>query len=309
MAHSHAHGSELTAGRMAMAVGLTGAFVVAEAAAGAISHSLALLSDAGHNFADALALVLCWYALYAAKKPSNARRTFGFHRVGIFAALVNAASLAVIAVLIFWEAVVRLRHPEPVRSGVMVGVAVAAILINGLITLWLHGGARNNLNVRSAYLHMLGDMVSAAGVVIAGFVVAATGASFADPIVSFLIGALIFWSSWGILVEAVDVLLESVPAGLDMASVEQAIDSVDGVMNVHDLHVWTVGPGVVACCCHILVAEQSVRSGQQVLRTVAELLERRFGITHATIQVEVEGCEANDMYCALRVHEHAGHTH
>jgi cobalt-zinc-cadmium efflux system protein len=302
--HHHHHHGAVTGRRMVFSVGLTLAFVLGESAAGLFSHSLALLSDAGHNFADALALVLAWYALGAARRPANASRTFGYHRVGILAALVNAVTLVVIAVLIFWEAFQRLRSPAPVQSGLMIGVALAALLMNTVISLWLRGEAKHDLNVRSAYLHMVGDALSSLGVVAAGAMIAITGNTTADPAVSLLIGALILWSSGGILTEAVTVLLEAAPSSLDMAAVEQEIQSVSGVMDVHDLHVWSVATGIVACSCHILVAEQSVRSGQQVLRAVAELLEHRFGITHTTVQVEVEGCEPNDMYCTMR---HAHH--
>jgi cobalt-zinc-cadmium efflux system protein len=290
---------------MAFSVGLTLAFVVAESAAGLFSHSLALVSDAGHNFADALALLLAWYALGAARRPANASRTFGYHRVGILAALANAITLVVIALLIFWEAFQRLRAPAPVQSGLMIGVALAALLMNTVISLGLRGEAKHDLNVRSAYLHMVGDALSSLGVVAAGTMIAFTGSTTADPAVSLLIGALILWSSGGILTEAITVLLEAAPSSLDMAALEQEIQSVSGVMDVHDLHVWSVATGIIACSCHILVAEQSVRSGQQVLRGVAELLEHRFGITHTTVQVEVEGCEPNDMYCTMR-HAHRG---
>jgi cobalt-zinc-cadmium efflux system protein len=283
-----------------------------EAAAGYFSNSLALLSDAGHNFADSLALVLSWYALWIAQRPSSAKRTFGYHRVGILVALVNAVSLVVIALFIFWEAVSRLRHPEPVQSTFMIVVALIAILLNSLISLWLRNAAKKDLNVRSAYMHMLGDAISAAGVVIAGVVVAFTGASIADPVVSVLIGILILWSSWGILKESVNVLLEGVPEGMEIDKVQQAICTVSGVMTVHELHVWTVGSGMVCCSCHVSVEEQSVRSGQNVLRNVTERLEQTFGIRHSTIQVEVEGCDPNDMYCVMKVakrHETHDHPH
>jgi cobalt-zinc-cadmium efflux system protein len=303
--HHHHHHGELTGRRMAFSIGLTVAFVVAELAAGLFSHSLALMSDAGHNFADALALVLSWYALWIARRPANARRTFGYHRVGILVALANAAALVVIALLIFWEAAQRLLRPAPVHSGLMIGVALTALLLNTVISLWLRSEAKHDLNVRSAYLHMVGDALSSLGVVGAGVIVAVTGSSLADPAVSLLIGALILWSSGGILTEALTVLLEAAPSSLDMAALEQAIQGIDGVLDVHDLHVWSVASGIIACSCHILVAEQSVRSGQQVLRGVAELLEHAYGITHTTVQVEVEGCEPNDMYCTMRMlHRH-----
>jgi cobalt-zinc-cadmium efflux system protein len=264
------------------------------------------MSDAGHNFADALALVFSWYGIWIAQKPSTAQRTFGYHRVGILAALVNAVSLVVIALLIFWEASTRLRHPESVQSAPMIVVALIAILMNTVISFWLKSAAKKDLNVRGAYMHMLGDAISAAGVVVAGLVVAFTGTSIADPIVSLLIGILILWSSWGILKESVNVLLEGIPEGMDMAKVEETIGGVHGVLAVHDLHVWTVGSGMVCCSCHVMVNEQSVRSGENVLRVVTEQLEHNFGIAHTTIQVEVEGCEPNDMYCITRAAERAG---
>lgn len=294
---------------MALSVALMSAFVALEGVAGIFSRSLALISDAGHNFADVLALLLSWYGLRAANWPSSSTRTFGYHRVGILAALGNAASLVGIALFIIWQAVVRLRYPQPVEGKIMVGVAAAAVVVNGVVAMWLHGSAKNDLNVRSAYIHMLGDMLSAVGVVVAGIIVAVTNRSVADPIVSLLIGAMILWSSWGILKESVNVLLEGVPPGLDMEAVEKAIAAVPGVLDAHDLHVWTVGAGVVACSCHIVVAEQSIREGQQVLRAVSEELAGHFHINHTTVQVEVEGCEPNHMYCTVRPHAHDGHEH
>jgi cobalt-zinc-cadmium efflux system protein len=293
---------------MAASVALMSAFVIGELIAGLFSHSLALLSDAGHNFADVLALLLAWYGLRAANWPSSPARTFGYHRVGILAALANAASLVVIAFFIIFEAIQRLRHPEPVAGRIMIIVAAAAVVVNGLVALWLHAGAKDDLNVRSAYLHMLGDALSAVGVVVAGIVVAFAHASIADPIVSILIGLMIFYSSWGILKESVNVLLEGAPAGLDMVAVEKCIASVPGVLDAHDLHVWTVGAGVVACSCHVVVAEQSIRSGQQVLRSVSEALAHHFKINHTTVQIEVECCEESEMYCTVKPHDH-GHDH
>jgi len=179
----------------------------------------------------------------------------------------------------------------------MIGVASAAIVVNLIIGFWLRKGSRDNINIRSAYLHQLGDAASALGVVVAGVLVSMTGQQAADPIMSLLIAGLILFSSYGVLTESTTVLLEGTPAGTDMPAVIEAIKGVTGVLEVHDLHVWMVGPGVVACSCHIVVAEQSVREGQQVLRAVVEELTRRFRITHTTVQVEVEGCEDNDMYC------------
>ncbi len=306
--------SRVSGRTLGSAVALTVAFVAVEGLCGWLGHSLALMSDAGHNLADAAALGLTWYAFRMADKPAHHGMTYGYHRVGIIAALANAVSLVVIALLIVWEAFDRLRHPAPVSPGLMIAVAAVGILVNGVISVWLHNASKrehNDLNIRGAYVHMVGDALSALGVVIAGAVVAMTGRWAADPIVSFLIAGLILWSSWGVMTESVMVLLEGTPVGTDMAALIDAMKGVSGVLDVHDLHVWTVGPGVLACSCHIVVADRSVREGQQVLRAVAHMMEHRFRITHTTVQVEVEGCEPNDMYCAARRRQSAltGHRH
>src|ERR1041384_4879160 len=304
MSHGHHHGATQAGKRLAWSTVITLGFVVTEAIAGYLSNSLALLSDAGHNFADALALIIAWYGVWIAQKPSTARRTFGYHRVGTLAALVNSVSLVVIALLIFWEAAQRLGRPAPVRSTPMIVVAAVAITMNTAISLWLRRDAKKDLNVRSAYIHMVGDAISALGVVIAGVVVASTGASIADPLVSILIGMLILASSWGILKESVDVLLEAMPAGMNMTEVQESIARVHGVLAVHDLHVWTIGSGMICCSCHVMVNEQSVRSGGNVLRSVTEQLRSRFGIAHTPMQVEVEGCDPNDMFCLQKIVQH-----
>jgi cobalt-zinc-cadmium efflux system protein len=239
---------------------LTFAFVTAEAVAGYFGHSLALMSDAGHNLADV-------------------------------AALANALSLVAIALWIAWEAIARLREPQAVDSRLMIGVALAAIVVNLIISMRLHAGSKSDINVRSAYTHMLGDAVAAFGVLLAGLIVAATRSTLADPIVSVLIAAFILWSSWGVLRESATILLEGTPPGTDMPSVIATIKAAPGVLDVHELHVWMIGPGVVACSCHLVVAEQSIREGQQVVRDVVRRIERDFHITHTTAQVEVEGCE------------------
>lgn len=299
-AHGHHHGAGAAGSALVMALGLTLVFVVFEVVAGGFSRSLALLSDAGHNLTDAAALGFSWYAAWIAGKPSNKTMTYGYHRVGILAALVNAVSLVVIALLIIAEGIERLRHPEPVHGWVMIVVAAIGIGVNLLISFWLHAGSKDNLNVRAAYIHMIGDALSAVCVVVAGVVIVVGGWILADPLISFAIAALILWSSWGVLKESVSVLLEGTPIGLDLVEVEHTIARVPGVLNVHDLHVWTVGPGAIACSCHILVAEQSVREGQQILQAVAAELEQPYQINHTTVQVEVEGHASNNLYCRIK---------
>jgi cobalt-zinc-cadmium efflux system protein len=225
----------------------------------------------------------------------------GYQCAGILAALVNALSLVLIALHIFWEAYHRFRAPHPVEASWMIGVALAAVALNGLISVWLHAEARHDLNVRSAYLHMRGDALSALGVVIAGVVVALTDSAVADPVVSLLIGALILWSSWSILSEAVHVLMESVPRGLDLGKMVEAIRQVPGVLDVHDLHVWMVTSGMAACCFHIQIAEQGALAAQRIQQAVGRMLEHDIHISHVTIQVEVEGCGVNDLHCGMPV--------
>ena len=294
MAHTHDHPA--AGRRLGLSAVLTLAFVAGEAVAGALSNSLALLSDAAHNFADALALGLSWYAARVARRPADARRTYGYHRAGVLAALVNAASLVVIALFIVWEAVGRLRNPEPVASGPMIGVALAAIAVNVVISLWLRAGARHDLNVRSAYLHMVGDALAAAGVVAAGVVVLLTGESAADPAVSLLIGVMILWSSRGVLGESVGVLMEGAPQGLDTGQVAGTVAGVEGVLGVHHLHVWTVASGLVACSCHVRVAaDRTLADAVRVRAAVAGVLEQYHGISHTTVQIETEDCAPGDL--------------
>ena len=212
-AHGHAHDApQVSAATLGGAVALTLAFVLAEAIGGWWGNSLALLSDAGHNLADAATLGLSWYALWMAGKPSHERMTFGYHRVGVFAALINAVSLVLIALFIGWEGIERLRHPEPASGVLMIVLATVAITVNLAIGSRLHQGAKHDINVRSAYIHMIGDAVSAFGVVIAGIIIATTQWLLADPIVSLVIAALILYSSYGVLSESATVLLEGTPA-------------------------------------------------------------------------------------------------
>ncbi len=298
--HSHLGAAAATSSRMGLSILLTLAFVVGEALVGYLAHSLALMSDAAHNFTDALALILSWYAIQAAKQPASPERTFGSHRAGILAALVNALTLVGIGAIIIWEAIPRLFDPPPVQSGPMIGVALVSVVLNGVISSWLRSGSKRDLNIRSAYLHMLGDAVSALGVVAAGIFVAATGNPIADPVISLVIGGVIIRSSWGIITEALNVLMEATPKGIDTAALERSIKNVRGVLGVHDLHVWSVTSNSLSLSCHVRVSEQSVRSGEQILKSVAHTVRHDYGIAHTTIQVEVEGCDEDEMYCTLR---------
>ena len=300
MSGSHLHVAGISSNKMWLATAITFAFCLVEALVGYRSNSLALMADAGHNFADALALALSAFALWIATKPADNKRTFGYHRVGILAALVNAVGLAVMAIVIFWEGIQRLQTPEHVLSGPMIWVALLAIVLNSGIAWWLASAAKEDLNIRSAYLHMLGDAAASLGVVIAGIIIAFTSLFIADPIVSIVFALLVLWSSWTIFTESIQMLLEGIPVGMELNEVESSIRNVNGVLNMHDLHVWTISSGLIACSCHILVAEQSVSGGQKILKDVAHMLEHDFKIRHSTIQIEVEDCGG---------HEHATLSH
>ena len=307
MSGSHSHGAAISSNKMWFVTAITFAFCLGEALVGYKSNSLALMADAGHNFADALALALSAFALWVATKPADSKRTFGYHRVGILAALVNAVGLVVMAVVIFWEAIQRLQTPEQVQSGPMIWVALLAIVLNSGIAWWLASAAKEDLNIRSAYLHMLGDAAASLGVVIAGIIIALTSWFIADPIVSIIFALLVLWSSWSIFTESVQMLLEGTPVGMELNKVESAIRNVDGVLDVHDLHIWTISSGLIACSCHILVADQSVSGGQKILKEVAHELEHDFKISHMTIQIEVEDCGGHD-HAVVSNHGH-GHKH
>jgi cobalt-zinc-cadmium efflux system protein len=307
MSGSHAHIEKISSRTMWIATGITFAFCLGEGAMGYFSNSLALMADAGHNFADALALALSAFALWMATKPADSKRTFGYHRVGILAALVNAVGLVVMAGVIFWEAIHRLKAPEQVQSGTMIWVALVAIVLNSGIAWWLSKAAKEDLNIRGAYLHMLGDAAASFGVVVAGIIIALTSAYIADPIVSIIFAVLVLWSSWTIFTESISVLLEAAPVGLDVEQVRQSIRAVSGVLDTHDLHVWTVSSGLIAGSCHIVVADQSVSRGQQILQNVAHMLEHNFKIGHTTIQVEVDSCGGHE-HTANSEHQHP-HSH
>ncbi|HEY3331081.1 MAG TPA: cation diffusion facilitator family transporter [Capsulimonadaceae bacterium] len=303
----HVHGA--TSGPMLWAsLAVTTIFVIAEAFFGYKANSLALLSDAGHNFSDALALGLAAYAVWIARRPANARKTFGYHRVAILTALFNAGSLIAIAVGIVIEAISRFRNPEPLDGNIMLAVSAVALLMNTVIAALLHQHSHSDLNVRAAFIHMAGDALSALAVIIAALVFNATGWMIVDPIVSTMIAIFILWSSWGIFKEATNILLEATPKGLEVDELVAALRNVEHVVNVHDLHVWTVSDGLNFLSCHVEVANtRTMEEIERILCEINTLLESRFGITHATIQTEREGsCVVTVGHDALYCGEHRG---
>jgi cobalt-zinc-cadmium efflux system protein len=288
---------------------VTVAYIVLLVVAGIRAHSLALLSEAGHNLTDLLALLLSLVAVYLAGRPPSATKTYGWHRAGVLVALVNAGSLVFVSFFIFYEAFRRLQHPEQVRPGIMIWVAAAGVVMNGVIALLLYRSDQD-VNIRSALLHEIGDTVSTAAVIVGGWAIMATGQSWIDSALSFGIGTLILWSGFGIVRETLNILLEGTPRGIKLHLVESAIRGVDGVNDVHDLHVWSIGSETRALSCHISIADIPPSVSERILRDVKERLHVDFHIDHTTIQFEHVICEvAHGCVIPVNEGEHHGHTH
>jgi len=299
MAHDHGHGRHNgnVSRKLVAASIVTALFVLVELAAGWYAHSLALMGDALHNVTDALALILALIAVRLEQRPATEEKSFGYQRAGILAAFVNSGTLVAFTVFIFIEAFERFRAPGPVETTLMMITAAVAIVLNGSITLSLRHEGKDDVNIRSAVLHMLGDAISSAGIIVAAILIRVTGTTRWDPVVSVLIGVLILWSSWGILKEAVNLLLEGTPSTIDPAEVTRALGALAGVQGVHHLHIWALGPSSPAMSCHILVGDVPVRNTAQMLDEVTGMLQRSFRIAHTTIQFEHAKCADDDPYC------------
>jgi len=292
--HRHDHA---VSQRLIIASAATIAFVIVESGVGVWAHSLALIGDAIHNFTDTLALLLAFAAVRLERRPATAEKSYGYQRAGVLTAFVNAGALVALTIYIFWEAVARLRAPQAVDSGAMLITAAIALALNSAITLWLREAGRHDINIRSAVVHMLGDAVSSAGIVVAALLIRFTGATYWDAVVSLGIGALILWSSWGVLREAINLLLEGTPAGIDPDAVTRAIAAIEGVNGVHHLHIWALAPSRPALSCHLMVGDVPVKSTGNLLSRVNEVLEHEFGIAHTTVQFEFASCDVDDPYC------------
>lgn len=283
-ARGHLHAPASFDRAFAIGVGLNVAFVIAELGFGLRTHSLALIADAGHNLGDILALVLAWAGTILARREPTPRRTYGMKRFSILAAIANAGILLVAVGAIIVEAIDRLRHPAPVAAGIVSIVAAVGIAINLATALAFMRGRDHDLNIRGAFLHMLGDAAASAGVVVAGLLIAATGLLWIDPAVSLLLAALILWSSWGLAKDSVNLALDAVPSGIDPHEVDAALRGLEGVVEVHDLHIWGMSTTDVALTAHLI---RPCHGGEDaLLASATQLLRERFGIAHATLQVE-----------------------
>ena len=267
------------------ALALTCVILAVEFAGGLVSHSLALLSDAGHVLTDVFALGLAWFAVEQAKRPADQRRSYGYHRVSILAALVNAVTLIVIVIAIAYEAVRRIANPEPVQGAVVIVSALVAIAVNSYIAFGLRGDTKS-LNLRAAMLHIVGDIAASIGVVVAGAVILLTGWLYIDPLLSLAIAVLIAFGAWRIVRETVNLLLEGTPNDINLGAVTSEIMDTGRVTGMHDLHVWALSSDEMALSCHVVVGDLPLADAEHVVRDLEKRLCARFDIGHTTIQVE-----------------------
>jgi cobalt-zinc-cadmium efflux system protein len=275
--------------RMGIAVGLNLTFVVLEASFGFLSNSVALIADAGHNLSDVLGLLCAWSAMVLGRRPPGAKFTYGLGRSSVLAALANAVLLLLACGAIAWEAVSRLAAPPAVAGATVMGVAATGIVLNGLSAWLLHAGSHDDLNRRSAFIHMLGDAAVSAGVLVAGGIILVTGASWLDPVVSLLIVAVILVSTWSLLRDSLHLSLDGVPGSVNTSAVMSFLARQDGVTDVHDLHIWALSTTSVALTAHLVVPDREAEDA--LLASLTPSLKQHFRIDHATLQIEQQRCD------------------
>ncbi len=299
MLHSHRHGAE-TGKVLKWSLAATAIFVLVEAGAGLQANSLALLSDAGHNFTDALALLLAWFGFYLETKPADEVKTYGYRRAGVLAAFVNALALVVLACFIFYESYHRLRAPGKVDELTMLVVAGLGLILNGAIMWSMRQDQAEDLNIRSAYLHMLGDALGSLGIIAGAIVIRYTGWQRTDPLLSILIGGLIVWTARDVVKESLNILLEGLPHGMKLEAVSAAMRRVEGVLDVHDLHIWSLGSRAHALSCHVLIEDMPPSASEAILKRLCAMLCERYRIDHTTIQFEHSNCAVAQNGCPMQ---------
>jgi len=297
--HSHAGHDHAVSGKftvvLAISVLATLALVLAELIGGYLGHSISLVSDAVHNLTDVPTLVISWLAMRLAGRPPTREKTYGYHRAGILAAFVNSLLLGIVALFILYESYVRLRNPVEVHMGVMLWISLIALVVNGGITLALAKG-RHDLNLRAIIVHAAGDALSSVAIFAGALAIHWTGAHWVDPAIGFAIGAMVLWSGYGILRESTHILLEGMPRSVDLEEVARAILRVEGVQEVHDIHIWTLGTDLQALSCHVRIPDMHMDQSEKILTQVNDCLQREFKITHSTVQFERAGLPAEAGY-------------
>jgi cobalt-zinc-cadmium efflux system protein len=298
MAHTHAAPA---AHKLRIGVLLSLLILAVEVAGGLLSHSLALLADAGHVLVDVIALGLSWYGLNQAQREPTQRYTFGFHRVGVLVAIANALTIMAVSLVIVYEAVRRFQAPQQVDSMLMTSVAVVGLAVNVFVALWLRAESHANLNVKSAFWHAASDALASVGVIVGGIIIAITGLNVIDPIVSLAISAIIVVAAWDIFRDGLRVLLEAAPSHIETAELKASIESLPGVQGVHDVHLWSITPELSAMSTHVLVEGKAVGRLDAVRQSIEAVLMQKYGITHTTIQMECRGCGEGNAQCQLCV--------
>jgi cobalt-zinc-cadmium efflux system protein len=290
--HEHEHVNQVGVRPLVITLVIVAGVMIAEVIGGVISHSLALISDAGHMMVDALALGLSLFAVNLAKRPSTLTRTFGYHRVEIMAALANGSILVLVAAFIFFESYQRFREPSDVRTSIMLLTACIGLVANIAGIFLLRKGSHASLNIRGAFWHVLGDTISSVGVIAAAIIIMVTGWKYADPVVAIIIGIIILWGAVRLVRDSVDILMESVPKHIRVEDVVNAIRQIPGVKEIHDVHIWTITSGIIALSAHLMIQDQMVSHSTEVREQVNRMLEEQFNITHTTLQLECARCEA-----------------
>jgi len=287
--------------RLKLSIGLTFFVFLLEAVGGVISGSLALLSDAGHMFGDVFSLTLSWFALRIASQPVTSTRTYGYHRMEIFAAFINGVLLLTMAASILYEAVQRFQAPAEVDSPMLVAVAAIGLAANLGVIFFLKDAAGHNhdLNVRSAFLHVIGDTIASVGVIVGGGIMWATGWYLIDPLIAAAISMLLVWGGWRVLADSLHILLEGVPKGISLSEVERELTAIPAIQNVHELHIWSICSNIYALSTHALVKDQKVNQVESILHEAKDLLKNKFNITHSTIQFESSPCQESGVRCNM----------
>ena len=302
--HSHIPTGELNERNLKIALALTSTYLLAEIIGAFVTGSLALLSDAAHMLTDVAALAIALVAIQIAKRPADTNRTYGYYRFEILAAALNASVLFLVALYILYEAYQRFQDPREVESMGMLVVAGVGLIVNFISLRLLQSGSEGNLNMKGAYLEAWSDMLGSVGVIIAALLIRFTGWGWVDPLVAVGIGLWVLPRTWLLLKQSVNILLEGVPEGIELAQIEEALKSIPGVTGVHDLHVWAITSGKVSLTAHLLI-DASKQEGDQVIKQAIKYLEEQFHITHSTIQIELENCQIGDASCNLE----ENHTH
>ncbi len=296
--HKHHHAETSGVRGLTAALVITIVLMAAEIAGGFISNSLALLGDAGHMFTDVFSLGLSLFAIRMARRPPDSTRTYGYHRMEVMAALTNGVLLILISIAIFYEAYHRFASPPHIQGPVMLIIATIGLAGNLVSILLLKGIHTNNLNIRSAFLHIVGDTLSSVGVIAGGILIILKHWYFVDPIISILIGGIIIRGAAGIVLESSSILLEFVPGTIDTGTVNHALAGIPGVKNVHDLHIWAITSGLYSMSAHIMIDDATISEGALIIQQAESIMKEQFNISHTTIQLECDNCECG-MVCSM----------